>query len=77
MNTQEIIEELTRYDRLVIHDCLSEEYCYRHINYMFNKGRKRTKLFRKVVRAYWDSKQELIKKVEKIIVELKNQEELT
>lgn len=76
MNTQEIIEELTRCDRLVIRERLSGVYSRRYIDYMFDNGRKRTELFRKVVRAYWNNKLGLTEKVEGFIYELKNKEEL-
>lgn len=76
MNTQQILNELTKYDRLVIHQFLSDTYSRRYIDYMFENGRKRTQLFRKVVRAYWNNKQQLVGKVEGFIGELKNKEEL-
>ena len=75
MNTQEIIEELTRHDRLVIRELLSGKYSRRYIDYMFDNGRKRTELFRKVVRAYWNNKLGLTEKVEGFIYELKNKQE--
>ena len=75
MNTQEIIEELTRCDRLVIRERLSGVYSRRYIDYMFDNGRKRTELFRKVVRAYWNNKLGLTEKVEGFIYELKNKQE--
>lgn len=76
MNTQEIINELTKYDRLAIREALKGVYCAVYVNYMFRNKRKRTGLFRKVVRAYWNNKQQLAGKVEGFIGELKNKEEL-
>lgn len=76
MNTQEIINELTKYDRLSIREALSGVYSRRYIDYMFDNGRKRTDLFRKVVRAYWNNKLGLMGKVKGFIYELKNKEEL-
>ena len=76
MNTQEIIEELTRCDRLVIRERLSGVYSRRYIDYMFDNGRKRTELFRNVVRTYWNNKLGLTEKVEGFIYEFKNKEEL-
>ena len=76
MDTQEIINELTKYDRLVIVEMLHKrKYSRRYIDYMFSEGRKRTDLFRWVVRAYWTGKQELTGKVEGFIHELNNKEE--
>lgn len=76
MNTQEIINELTKYDRLAIREVLKGVYCATYVNYMFRNKRKRTELFRKVVRAYWNNKLGLTEKVEGFIYELKNKEEL-
>lgn len=76
MNTQEIINELTKYDRLAIREALKGVYCAVYVNYMFRNKRKRTELFRKVVRAYWNNKLGLIEKVEGFIYEFKNKEEL-
>lgn len=76
MNTQEIINELTKYDRLAIREALKGVYCSVYVNYMFHNKRKRTELFRKVVRAYWIHKQGLAEKVDGFICELKNKEEL-
>lgn len=75
MNTQEIINELTKYDRLSIREALSGVYSRRYIDYMFDNGRKRTELFRKVVRAYWGSKLGLTEKVDGIIHEFNNKKE--
>lgn len=69
MTTQEIINELTKYDRLVILEGLKGVYCRRYIDYMFNNGRKRTNLFRKTVRAYWEEKL----KFEKMVAEFMNE----
>ena len=74
MNTQEIINELTKYDRLAIREALKGVYCSVYVNYMFHNKRKRTGLFRKVVKAYWNSKQELTEKVNGFIYELYNKE---
>lgn len=76
MNTQEIINELTKYDRLAIREALKGMYCSVYVNYMFHNKRKRTELFKKTVKAYWISKQGLTEKVEKFIYELKKQEGL-
>lgn len=76
MNTQEIINELTKYDRLIVRELLSRKYSRRYVDYMFDNGRKRTELFRKVVRAYWSNKLGLTEKVEGFIYEFKNKEEL-
>ncbi|MEO3210717.1 hypothetical protein [Parabacteroides distasonis] len=75
MNTQEIINELTKYDRLSIREALSGVYSRRYIDYMFDNGRKRTELFRKVVRAYWSSKLGLTEKVDGFIHEFNNKKE--
>lgn len=76
MNTQDIINELTKYDRLAIREALKKVYCATYVNYMFRNKRKRTELFRKTVKAYWDCNKELIKKVEVFIHELNKKEEL-
>lgn len=76
MNTQQILNELTKYDRLVIHQFLSDTYSRRYIDYMFENGRKRTQLFQQVVLAYWNNKKELAGKVEGFIDEFKNKGEL-
>lgn len=78
MNTQEIVNELTKYDRLVITEIFLKQgkYSRRYIDYMFTKGRKRTELFRKVVQTYWNNKRQLTENVEGFIHELKNKEEL-
>lgn len=76
MNTQEIINELTKCDRLAIRETLKGVYCSAYVNYMFRNKRKRTELFRRTVKAYWDSNQKLVKKVEVFIHELNKEEEL-
>lgn len=75
MNTQEIINELTRNDRLIIRDTLRMRYSIRYIDYMFNNRRKRTALFKRTVRVYWKSKQELAVKVDRLMNEFNNKEE--
>lgn len=76
MNTQEIINELTRNDRLIIRDTLRMRYSIRYIDYMLDNRRKRTALFKRTVRTYWNSKQELATKIEKLMNEFNNKEEL-
>lgn len=76
MNTQEIINELTRNDRLIIRDTLRMRYSIRYIDYMLDNRRKRTALFKRTVRVYWKSKQELAAKVEKLMNEFNNKEEI-
>lgn len=76
MNTQEIINELTKYDRLIIRDTLRMRYSIRYIDYMFDSRRKRTVLFKRTVRVYWKSKQELAAKLDKLMNEFNNKEEL-
>lgn len=76
MNTQEIINELTKYDRLIIRDTLRMRYSIRYIDYMFDNRRKRTALFKRTVRVYWKSKQELTEKVNGLMNEFNNKEEL-
>lgn len=76
MNTQEIINELTRNDRLIIRDTLRMRYSIRYVDYMFDSRRKRTALFKRTVRTYWNSKQELATKIEKLMNEFNNKEEL-
>lgn len=76
MNTQEIINELTKYDRLIIRDTLRMRYSIRYIDYMFDNRRKRTALFKLTVRTYWKSKQELAAKVDKLMNEFNNKEEI-
>ena len=75
MNTQEIINELTRNDRFIIRDTLRMRYSIRYIDYMFNNRRKRTALFKRTVRVYWKSKQELAVKVDRFMNEFNNKEE--
>lgn len=75
MNTQEIINELTRNDRLIIRDTLRMRYSIRYIDYMFDNRRKRTALFKRTVRVYWKSKQELTAKVDRLMNEFNNKEE--
>lgn len=76
MNTQEIINELTKYDRLIIRESLKMRYSVRYIDYMFINGRKRTTLFKHTLRAYWKSKQELTEKVNGLMNKFNNKEEL-
>lgn len=76
MNTQEIINELTRNDRLIIRDTLKIRYSIRYIDYMFDNRRKRTALFKRTVRTYWKSKQELSDKLDKLMDTFNNKEEL-
>ena len=76
MDTQEIINELTKYDRLIIRDTLRMRYSIRYIDYMFDSRRKRTVLFKRTVRVYWKSKQELAAKLDKLMNEFNNKEEL-
>lgn len=76
MNTQEIINELTRYDRLIIRESLKMRYSIRYIDYMLDNRRKRTVLFKHTVRAYWKSKQELAEKLDKLMDKFNNKEEL-
>lgn len=75
MNTQEIINELTRNDRFIIRDTLKMRYSIRYIDYMFDNRRKRTALFKRTVRVYWKSKQELAAKVDRLMNEFNNKEE--
>lgn len=75
MNTQDIIDELTKYDRLAIREALKGKYCQVYVNYMFRNKRKRTFLFRETVKAYWAGKRELTNKVEVFINEFNNKEE--
>ncbi len=75
MNIQEIINELTKYDRLLIRESLSVKYSRRYIDYMFDNRRKRTWLFREVVKAYWENKRKLSGKVDGLIHELNNKQE--
>lgn len=76
MTLQEIIDELTKCDRLVIVEILlKRKYSRRYIDYMFSNGRKRTDLFRETVNAYWKSKLELTEKVEGFIHECNSKEE--
>lgn len=76
MNTQEIINELTKNDRLIIRDTLKIRYSIRYIDYMFDNRRKRTALFKRTVRTYWKSKQELSDKLDKLMDTFNNKEEL-
>ncbi|WP_099465877.1 hypothetical protein [Parabacteroides provencensis] len=75
MNTQEIINELTKYDRLAILEALQKTYSRRYIDYMFHNGRKRTALFKETVKAYWEGKQKLTQKVDGLIYKLNNKKE--
>ena len=75
MNTQEIIIELTKYDRWIIRDTLRMRYSIRYIDYMLDNRRKRTALFKRTVRVYWKSKQELTAKVDRLMNEFNNKEE--
>lgn len=75
MNTQEIINELTKYDRLLIREALIAKYSRRYIDYMFDNRRKRTWLFREVVKAYWEQKRKMDEKVEGLIQELTSKQE--
>lgn len=76
MNTQEIINELTKQDRLSVKEVLKKKYSPTYVNYMFRNKRRRTDLFRKTVWAYWEVKKVLTEKVEEFIHELNNNEEL-
>lgn len=76
MNTQEIIYELTKYDRFLIRDILAKRYSLRYIDYMFDNRRKRTVLFKQTIRAYWASKQGLTEKMDEIMDKFNNKEEL-
>ena len=76
MNTQEIINALTRNDRFIIRDTLRMRYSIRYIDYMFDNRRKRTALFKRTVRVYWKSKQELSDKLDKLMDTFNNKEEL-
>lgn len=67
MNTQEIINELTKYDRLIIRESLKQRYSVRYIDYMFINGRRRTALFKHTVRAYWMSKKGLSQKMDELM----------
>ena len=75
MNTQEIINELTKYDRLIIRDALRMRYSIRYIDYMFVNRRKRTALFKQAIRTYWKSKQGLAAKMDELINEFNNKAE--
>ena len=75
MNTQEIINELTKYDRWIIRDTLRMRYSIRYIDYMLDNRRKRTALFKRTVRVHWKSKQELTAKVDRLMNEFNNKEE--
>ncbi len=76
MNTQEIINELTRNDRFIIRDTLRMRYSIRYIDYMFNNRRKRTALFKRTVKTYWNSKQELATKIEKLMNEFQKEKDI-
>lgn len=76
MNTQEIINELTKYDRLIIRESLKMRYGIRYIDYMFINRRKRTMLFKHTIRAYWKSKQELAEKMDELMDKYNNKEEV-
>lgn len=75
MNTQEIINELTKQDRLSVKEVLKGRYSQVYVNYMFRNKRRRTDLFRKTVRAYWEGKKALTEKVEVFMNELNNKKE--
>lgn len=75
MNTQEIISELTKNDRLAIKEVLFGVYSRRYIDYMFDNRRRRTSMFRETVKAYWEGKRELTDRVGIIIHKFNNKEE--
>lgn len=77
MNTQEIINELTKYNRLAIREALEVVYSKRYLTYMFSKGRKRTDLFRKTVKAKWECEREFKRRVESLIKEYQKSKEVT
>lgn len=64
MNTQEVIDKLTEHDRLIIRDMLSEIYSASYVIAMLGNRRKRTNLFKKTVRMYWEHREELQGKFE-------------
>lgn len=74
MNTQEIIYELTKYDRLLIREVLAKRYSRRYIDYMFDNRRKRTALFKQTIRVYWASKQGLTEKMDELMDKFNNKE---
>ncbi len=77
MNTQEIIDKLTKADRSVIRDALEEVYSRVYVNAMFANIRRRTYLFRRTVRMYWESQSTFAAGVSRLIGELKGEEEMT
>lgn len=62
MNTQEVIDKLTVHDRLIIQDMLSGIYSQRYVIAMLSGLRKRTELFKRTVRMYWEHREELQEK---------------
>lgn len=64
MNTQEVIDKLTEHDRLIVRDMLSGIYSTAYVNAMLGNRRKRSELFKRTVRMYWEHREELQKKFE-------------
>ena len=69
MNTQEIIDKLTKADRSVIRDALGGVYSRVYVNAMFANIRRRTRLFRKVVRIYWKNRSSFADGVDRLFGE--------
>lgn len=65
MNTQEIIDKLTEHDRLIVRDLLTGIYSTAYVNAMLSNRRRRSELFKKTVRMYWEHRRELQQKFNK------------
>lgn len=65
MKTQEVIDKLTEHDRLIVRDMLSGIYSTRYVAAMFANTRRRSDLFKRTVKMYWEHRDELQKKFEK------------
>lgn len=64
MNTQEVIGKLTEHDRLIVRDMLAGVYSIRYVNAMFANTRKRSDLFKRTVKMYWEHRETLRKQFE-------------
>ena len=65
MNTQEIIDKLTEHGRLIVRDLLAGIYSTAYVNAMLSNRRRRSELFKKTVRMYWEHRRELQQKFNK------------
>lgn len=66
MNTQDVINKLTEHDRLIVRDMLSGIYSSRYVAAMFANTRRRSDLFKRTVKMYWEHREELQKKFDSV-----------